>query len=90
MGVVDDVRALIDKYSLSKILNRLDRLEHAMSQVDDVLAALNAATNDVAEDLERLRAEVAAFDGETAAKFVPLVDRLRALAVDPENPVPSE
>lgn len=90
MGVVDDVRALIDKYSLSKMLNRLDRLEHGMSQVDDVLAALNAATNDVAEDLERLREEIAGTDAATAEKFVPLVDRLRALAVDPENPVPSE
>lgn len=90
MGVVDEIRALIDKYSLSKILCRLDRLEHEMSQVDDVLAALNAATNEVAEDLERLREEVANMDATTAEKFVPLVDRLRALAVDPENPVPTQ
>lgn len=90
MGVRDDIRALIDKYSLSKILNRLDRLETGMSQVDDVLAELNAATNDIAEDLERLREEVANSDASTAEKFVPLVERLRALAVDPENPVPAE
>lgn len=89
MGVVDDVRALLDKYSLSKMLNRLDRLEHAMSQVDDAIAELNTATNDVAEDLERLRDEVAAFDAGTAEKIQPIVDRLRSLAVDPENPVPT-
>lgn len=89
MGVVDDVRALLDKYSLSKILNRLDRLEQSMSQVDDALADLNNATNDVAEDLERLRDEVAAFDAGTAEKIQPIVERLRSLAVDPENPVPT-
>lgn len=89
MGFIDDVRALLDKYSLSKMLYRLDRLEVAMSQVDDVLAALDEATNAVAEDLERLRAEVAGMDADTAAKFVPLVDRLRSLAADPENPVPT-
>jgi Asp-tRNA(Asn)/Glu-tRNA(Gln) amidotransferase C subunit len=90
MGVADDVRALIDKYSLSKILNRLDRLERYVSQVDDVLTALNSATNDVAEDLERLRGEVAGLDAATAEKFAPLVERLRELAVDPENPVPAQ
>lgn len=89
MGVRDDIRALIDKYSLSKILNRLDRLELDVSQVDEVLTALNEATNDIAEDLDRLRDEVANSDATTAAKFEPLVGRLRALAVDPENPVPT-
>lgn len=59
-----------------------------MSAVDDVLAQLDTATNEIATDLARLRDEVAGDDSATAAKFQPLLDRLTQLAQDPENPVP--
>ena len=89
MGIADDIRALIDKHCLSRVIARVHKLEHHMSQVDDAVAELNAATNDVADDLERLRTEVTGLDSATADKLTPLVERLRALAADPENPVPA-
>lgn len=46
-----------------------------MSQVDEVVAALNDATNAVAEDLERLRAEVQNTDAATVEKLQPIADR---------------
>lgn len=67
---------------------RLARLEQHMSRVDDVIAELNDATNEIASDLDRLRGEVSNLDAVTAEKFTPLVDRLRSLGQDPENPVP--
>lgn len=59
-----------------------------MSQVDDVVAELNTATNDIATELEDLRSQVSGLDAVTAEKFTPIVERLRALAADPSNPVP--
>lgn len=59
-----------------------------MSRVDDVIADLNTATDEIASDLEALRAQVSNVDAVTAEKFTPLVERLRALGQDPENPVP--
>jgi hypothetical protein len=59
-----------------------------MSRVDEAIEQLNTATNDVADDLERLRQEVAGSDSATAARLTPVIERLRGLAVDPENPVP--
>lgn len=59
-----------------------------MSRVDDVIADLNTATDEIANDLDALRQQVSGLDAVTAEKFQPLVDRLRALGADPENPVP--
>lgn len=59
-----------------------------MSRVDDVIADLNTATDEIAADLEALREQVSNVDAVTAEKFTPLVERLRALGADPENPVP--
>ena len=59
-----------------------------MSRVDDVIADLDTATNDIANELDQLRDEVANLDGATADKLTPIVERLRTLAADPENPVP--
>jgi phage host-nuclease inhibitor protein Gam len=67
---------------------RAREMDARMSAVDDVVRQLNEATNDVADDVERLRAEVQGSDAATAEKFTPIIERLRALAVDPENPVP--
>jgi chromosome segregation ATPase len=67
----------------------INELERAMSAVDTAIADLNQATNDVADELEALRAEVEGLDSDTAAKLQPVIDKLRGLAADPENPVPS-
>lgn len=78
-----------------QVLNRLGwleyrtaRLESQMSRVDDVIADLNTATDEIANDLEELRSQVSNLDATTAEKFTPLVERLRTLGADPANPVP--
>ena len=57
---------------------------------DQSLTALNTATNDIAEDLTRLRGEVAntGISAESLARLDANIARLQALAADPENPVP--
>jgi uncharacterized coiled-coil protein SlyX len=67
---------------------RMSRMEYQMSRVDDVLVELNDATNQIAAELDTLRGDVANVDTVTADKLTPLVDRLRGLAADPNNPVP--
>jgi len=59
-----------------------------MTRVDDVISDLNDATDEIANDLESLREQVSGLDATTAEKFTPLVERLRALGADPQNPVP--
>lgn len=58
--------------------------------VNRIIQELDAATNEIASDLERLRGEVAA--GTVSADSVTALDgmvaRLKALGADPENPVP--
>lgn len=73
---------------LSTLERRMRRMEIRMTAVDDVLQEINEATNDIAGDLERLRTEVQGSDAALAARLAPLAERLRAMAVDPENPVP--
>jgi uncharacterized coiled-coil protein SlyX len=69
---------------------RISRLEQQMSAVDDIIADLNTATDEIANDLDALREQVSGLDAVTAEKFQPLVDRLRALGQDPQNPVPEQ
>jgi uncharacterized coiled-coil protein SlyX len=69
---------------------RLSRMEQHMSAVDDVIADINTATDEIANDLEALRSQVSGLDAVTAEKFGPIVERLRALGADPENPVPPQ
>jgi uncharacterized membrane-anchored protein len=66
----------------------LTELGAKVAAVDDALAQLDTATNEIAADLEALKQQVAQFDGATAAKIQAAADRLKALAADPENPVP--
>lgn len=60
-----------------------------MSQLDDVLSEVDTATTQVASELESLRSAVESGDGAAAARLQPLADRLRAIAADPNNPVPA-
>jgi hypothetical protein len=73
----------------------LDQTEHitkigevTMARVDEVVARLGAATDEIARDLDALRQEVAGLDESVAAKFEPLVSRLEQMGQDPQNPVP--
>lgn len=58
--------------------------------VDRIIVDLNAATNEIAADLERLRGEIAS--GVVSEASIQALDgmvaRLQALGQDPENPVP--
>jgi hypothetical protein len=67
---------------------RIYRLEKYMARLDDVINDLNTATNDIAAELDALRGDMANLDSATADRLTPLVERLRGLAADPENPVP--
>jgi uncharacterized coiled-coil protein SlyX len=69
---------------------RLSRLETDMSRVDDVIADINTATDEIASDLEALREQVSGLDAVTAEKFGPIVERLRSLGQDPQDPVPTQ
>lgn len=65
-------------------------MEARMAQVDAALVELDEATNEVAADLERLAGQIEASDAATAGEIRTRATRLRALAADPENPVPDE
>lgn len=66
----------------------IDKLEERMSATEDALRDLDQATNDVAAEVDELRAQVANFDQDTAAKLGVVAERLRGLAADPSQPVP--
>lgn len=59
-----------------------------MGKMEDAVAQLDEATNEIAADLERLRTDVANGDATAAEKLTPLIERLRSLGQDPTNPVP--
>lgn len=76
----------------SFVLDQTDHVtkigEVTMARVDEVVARLGAATDEIARDLDALRQEVAGLDVDVAAKFEPLVTRLEQMGQDPQNPVP--
>lgn len=67
---------------------RLTILEYRMALTDQALADLDAATNEVAAELDELRDLVAGNDAALADRIGAAATRLRGLAVDPDNPVP--
>lgn len=67
--------------------NRLITLEKKMADLATVLSELDAATNEIATELEDLRNEVAQHDTALADALTEKVIRLRALAKDPESPI---
>jgi phage repressor protein C with HTH and peptisase S24 domain len=75
-------------YALSQTEHITKIGETAMARVDEVVARLGAATDEIARDLDALRQEVAGLDESVAAKFEPLVNRLEQMGQDPQNPVP--
>lgn len=68
--------------------DRIALLEARMTASETALQALDAATNEVADELDELRDLIASTDASTAARIQAAADRLRSLAQDPTNPVP--
>lgn len=74
--------------SHTTIHNRLTWLEYRMGKIDEAFADLDVATTELADELDELHGRLAALDLDLAARIHKKADRLRALAADPENPVP--
>lgn len=60
-----------------------------MALTDVALDDLNNATNEVAAELDELRGQIGATDAALADRIGAAANRLRSLAADPENPVPT-
>lgn len=63
-----------------------------MSQLDDLIAAIDNETNAVAAEVAALRAQLAAAPTVTQAtldKLSSISTRLQGIAADPANPVPA-
>jgi len=67
------------------LTERIASLEEHMAQVDDVIVAINEATNALAARIERV---IETTDADTAAKLRPIVTNLEGMAQDRDNPVP--
>jgi len=79
---------------IERVLDELLRKEHKiMSQLSDLITALNDNTNLVAAKLDKLAAELAAAGTaptpEQLAQLQGISDHLKALGSDPANPVPA-
>lgn len=64
-------------------------LEHFMDQTNAALAELDEATTAVADRIDELIGNVEGVDATTAAAIAVQTSRLRGLAADPTNPVPT-
>ena len=71
------------------VRRRLEQLEYRMALSDQALADLDAATNEVAAELDEVRAQLTNADQAVADRVTAAAARLRGLASDPQNPVPS-
>lgn len=69
--------------------SELRELRLNMASTKDMVARLNAATDELASDLADFRAKVANQDASLAAELDPLVTRLEQMGADPSDPVPS-
>jgi ABC-type transporter Mla subunit MlaD len=66
--------------------------KHTMSQLDDLITAIDNETNAVAAEVAALRAQLAAAPTVTQAtldKLSSISTRLQGIAADPANPVPA-
>ena len=77
------------QHRINRVVNRrISHLEYRMALSDAALADLDAATNEVAAELDQLRGELTGADQAVADRISAAANRLRGLAADPENPVP--
>ncbi len=87
MGVLDQLLAPF------RVPSRLNALEIRMTSFETSLSRIDAATNDVANDLRQLREDLANGEKvtpEQLARLEAAATRLEAVAADPENPVPDQ
>lgn len=75
--------------ALTALETRIASLEERMSLSETALADLDAATNEIATELDELRGEISDTDANLAARIGAAASRLRSLAADPDNPVPN-
>jgi uncharacterized coiled-coil protein SlyX len=68
---------------------RLTTLEDRMALTETALADLDQATNEIADELDELRNQLTETDATVASQIGAAAARLRGLAADPENPVPT-
>jgi uncharacterized coiled-coil protein SlyX len=79
----------LQQHRINRAVNRrLTILEYRMALTDQALADLDAATNEVAAELEDLRDLLTGADQAVADRITAAAGRLRGLAADPEQPVP--
>jgi hypothetical protein len=90
VGVLAELlRHVLAQHRINRAVNRrLSQLEFRMALTDEALADLDAATNEVAAELEELRDLLSGADQALAGRITAAATRLRGLAADPENPVP--
>jgi hypothetical protein len=83
MTVLEDRLALLEAQGAVLMARQQD--------VDRIIVEMNAATNEIADDLVRLRGEIREGTvGESSiAALDAMVARLQALGQDPDNPVPA-
>lgn len=74
---------------ISPHLPAVSDLEDRMSKAEDALVELDAATNEVAAELEAALASGEVADAAVADRITAAATRLRSLAADPDNPVPA-
>ncbi len=67
------------------LTKRIASLEEHMAQVDDVIIAINEATNALAARIDRV---IEGTDAATAEKLRPIVTALEGMAQDKDNLVP--
>ena len=71
---------------ISKRLDLLtERQDRFMGKIDDLRDAMNEATTAIAARIERI---LQGQDDAVSAEFQPVLDNLRAMGQDPDNPVP--
>lgn len=66
---------------------RIERLEHRMTQTDDLIARIAATVNKLATDIHTLQDGATNGDTITAAKLQPIADALDALDALTPDPV---
>lgn len=72
---------------IMRMLNRItERQDETMSKVDDLRSAFDEATSAIAARIERI---LQGQDDAIVAQFTPVLENLRSMGQDPENPVPS-
>lgn len=83
LRTVTDHTALI-----TNLTTRMTTQEAQMATLQETIADINTATNELSDEVDRIRALVTSGDTTAVEQLTPIAARLRAIAADPNNPVP--